>query len=151
MPTLEEMIRAPGVAGSGSTGVNPQLEQMLGRISQLQGPSGPGGGMPPVSGGPAMGMPGGMQGGPMAAPGGGMGAMGAAPPESPAASPGANVTYQMLIKAGVPPEIAKQAIAEPKFLQEILLELQKQQLGTQQNQNQAAAGAGAPVNPAARG
>lgn len=39
----------------------------------------------------------------------------------------ANLTYQMLVKAGVPPEIAKQAIGEPKFLQEILKQLASQQ------------------------
>lgn len=148
MPTLDEMMRARGGPGGGmaAPGVNPEIEQMLGRLSQLQQPSGPGGGMPPVSGGPAQGMPSGMPSGAMGAPGGPMGGMGAAPPASPSASPQSNVTYQMLIKAGVPPEIAKQAIAEPKFLQEILLELQKQQLGVQ---SQAAAGA--PSNPAARG
>lgn len=132
---------APTPGGGGmAPGVNPELEQMLGRINQLQPPSGPGGGMPPVSGGPASGLP-------MAARGVAQGPMGS-PPTPPSIAPEqANLTFQMLLKAGVPPEIAKQAIAEPKFLQEILLEVQKRQLGTQQR----TAAAGAPANPAAGG
>ena len=141
MPTLDELMRSQSVPGPemAAPGVNPELEQMLGRISQLQATKGPGGGMPPVSGGPAAGLP-------MAARGAVQGPMGAPPAPSQIAPEQSNLTFQMLIKAGVPPEIAKQAIAQPKFLQEILLEIQKQQLGAQQK-----AAAGAPANPAAGG
>lgn len=121
MPMLDELLRSK--ATPGAPGSSPELEQMLGRITQLQDPQGtPGGMMPanPSQGGGPRGVPT-MQGTP-AAPMQAGSAQGMAPEQ-------ANLTYQMLIKAGVPPEIAKQAIAEPKFLQEILVELQKQQLG----------------------
>jgi hypothetical protein len=118
MPTLSELLSGGG--GMGSPNNNPEIEQMLGRLGQMQSPGGASaGGMPtPPAPGPApMG-----QGAPMTAP--------QAAPGAPAQPEQANATYQMLIKAGLPPEIAQQAMQEPKFLQEILLELQKsQQLG----------------------
>lgn len=141
VPTLDEMLRGGGEqSGGGPTGVNPELEQMLGRMAQMSGPmGGPGGGMPPVGGRPGAGMP---------MPPGGVGPSQAMPQQQggaaaqPMAPEQANATYQMLIKAGLPPEIAKQAIAEPKFLQEVLLELRKMQqsappLGAPPQQGQA--------------
>lgn len=124
MPTLDELLRGMAGAdpsgGGAATGNNPEIEQMLGRITQLQSPTkAPGGGMPPAPQGPS-GTP--MTQGTPAAPQQAGSAPGMAPEQ-------ANVTYQMLVKAGIPPEIAKQAIAEPKFLQEILVELQKRQQG----------------------
>jgi hypothetical protein len=37
-----------------------------------------------------------------------------------------NMTYALLIKAGVPEEVAQRAMQNPKFLQEILATIQKQ-------------------------
>lgn len=130
VPTLEELLTSQN--SPGAPGVNPELEQMLGRLKQLQSPTqGPGGGMPPAP------QPGSVQGTPTAQGTPSMpqqaGSAAPMPPEQ------ANMTYQMLVKAGVPPEIAKQAIAEPKFLQEILKQLasQQQQLGVPAQGGQA--------------
>lgn len=124
MPTLDELMAGTPNIGPG---VNPELEQMLSRITALQGQMrAPGGSGMPAQGmarGPAM-----STGTPQA------GAMGG---EAPGMQPQqANLTYQALIKFGVPPEVAKQAIANPKFLQEILASISKQQ-----NVGDAAAGA----------
>jgi len=122
--------------GGTAPGINPELEQMLTRISALQqaggagkspvpapGVGGPGGGMPPALGaggglpGIAAGAPT-SQGTPMAPnrPG----------EQQPMQPQQANMTYQALIKAGVPPQIAQQALGNPKFLQEILASISKQ-------------------------
>lgn len=128
MPMLDELMR--GGSGQGAPGENPGIDQLLGRISSMQQTvQGPGGGVMP-SGSP---MPGSAPGG-MTGPATSLGApeidkAGSGAPMDPSQ---ANLTYQMLIKAGVPPQIAKQAIAEPKFLQEILLQIQKTQLGAPQ-------------------
>lgn len=121
MPMLDELLRSGGTEGAMGA-PDPQVEQLLGRLSSTQnavrGPGGQPAG-PPQPGmmqGPAT-----TQGTPTAP--SQPGASGPMAPEQ------ANLTYQMLIKAGVPPEIAKQAISEPKFLQEILMQMQKQQLG----------------------
>jgi hypothetical protein len=137
MPTLNQMLM-----GNPEMGANPEIEQMLGRLGQLQSPGGaPAGGMA-APGAPGLAPMG--QGAPMPAP--------QAAPGAPAQPEQANATYQMLIKAGVPPEMAKQAMQEPKFLQEILLELQKsqQQLGVppQSQQMAPAMGNGPGTRPA---
>lgn len=145
MPMLDELLRSQSM-GAGDE-VNPELEQMLSRVQQFQGPMGQQGGPTPAGMTPQMPGPRGVptqQGTPAAPTQAGM--------AQPMAPEQANMTYQMLVKAGVPPEIAKQAIAEPKFLQEILRELQSQrQLGAPpQSRPQAGQGTpmqGAPARP----
>ncbi len=136
MPSLEELLRGGQGVGA-APGINPELEQMLSRISALQtsGVKGPGGGMPPGPGVPMRGAPGTMgqggqppgiaagtptgQGTPMAS---------MSPGEQQPMQPQqANMTYQALIKAGVPEQVAKQAMGSPKLLQEILAQMQKAQ------------------------
>jgi hypothetical protein len=130
MPMLEELLRGGGDGNPMGQQANPQLEQMLGRITQLSG----GGGQPGMPSAPP---PGPVRSGPMTQ---GTPSMpsdaGSAQPMAPEQ---ANVTYQTLIKAGVPAEIAKQAISEPKFLQELLGEIQKRQLGAPPAQPQTPA------------
>lgn len=130
MPTLDEMLRG-GMPGS-APGVNPELEQMLARINALQsgGIKGPGGGSPV---GPGMapagaGRPGGLAEGIPTGQGTPMAPMqpGEAQPMQPQQQ---NLTYQALVKAGVPVEVARQAMGSPKMLQEILAQLQKSQSG----------------------
>ena len=137
MPTLDELLRSQ--ATPGSPGSSPELEQMLGRVAQMGG-----GGAPMAAGAPANVGPGPAptaQGAPMTAP--------QASPGAPMQPEQANMTYQMLIRAGLPPEVAKQALQEPKFLQEILMELQKRQLGAPpQSQAPQAGAAGQAQRPA---
>lgn len=140
MPMLDELLRSGGADGGAMGAADPQVEQLLGRLSSVQNAVRGPGGQP--QGAPQPGMmqgPATSQGTPMAP--SQPGASGPMAPEQ------ANLTYQMLIKAGVPPEIAKQAIAEPKFLQEILMQMQKQQLGAPPAQPQG--GPAAPQRPMA--
>lgn len=99
-------------------GVNPQLEAMITKLMQGSG-STPGQAASGVAGMQSQGVsPGTMATGAVAPPSSPGGAQPMAPEE-------ANLTYQALIKKGVPPQVAQQAIANPQMLRELLAQLYK--------------------------
>lgn len=100
-------------------GVNPELEAMISRLMLGAGSSADRAAKATAPTAPA---PGTLGTGAAGAPPAGAGAA-PMPPQIPEA---ANQTYMVLVKQGVPPEIAKQAIANPALLRQLLAKLYSQ-------------------------
>lgn len=112
-------------------GINPQLEDMIAKL-MVSGGASPGMAKAGIQG---MGQPTqqtalgtGAQ-----VPAGQPGAAEAMAPEE------ANMTYQALLRRGVPPQIAQQAIANPKLLRDLLSQIYKQ-TGPQEQPQMLASG-----------
>jgi len=96
-PKLEEVITSLMRSGGASPGQTQSGVQSLQGQGQPQTMGAGGAGVQPQAGGtPAMG------------------------PEE------ANLTYQALIRKGVPPQIAQQALANPQMLKDLLMQIYKQ-------------------------
>lgn len=121
-------------------GVNPELEQMVARLMMGSGSSpqrAAESAQAPAPPPTALGT--GAQG--VSAPAGGN------PPMAPEE---ANLTYQTLIKRGVPPQIAQQAIANPQLLRDLLTQLYSQ-TGPQEQPAALASGVPGRMSPPAPG
>jgi hypothetical protein len=112
MPMLDELLK------QSQPGVNPKLEDMIARL-MVNGGATPGQTASGVQGLQGQQAPSTL----------GTGAAGVPAPAGaaqPMAPEEANLTYQALIRKGVPPQLAQQALANPKLLRDLLTQIYRQ-------------------------
>src|SRR5688572_6961914 len=132
------MVMLEDILKQAKPGVNPQLEEMVAKLMMGSGSS------PQRAQAATQ---------PQAAPQSTLGT-GAQMPSAPAggaqpmAPEEANLTYQALIKRGVPPQVAQQAIANPQMLRDLLTQIYR---GTGPQEQPPALASGVPGRMSAPG